>query len=293
MTEITKILMLAIFGLILGSFINAWVWRLHEQLDDDGNPKKLSKKKAEAVSISKGRSMCPHCKHQLATKDLVPVFSWLWLKGKCRYCAKPISTQYPLVELGVGLLFVLSYIFWPYNIADSGWILLVGWLFTLVPLVAMAIYDAKWYILPSRLIYIATGFYLSGLVAYTAVSGRPTIFVNSVVSGVVFFGLLGSVYLVSAVAQRKGWSSVDWLGFGDVRLSVLLGLVAGSVLNVFIALFMASVFGIIAALPSMLQKKRGMASQIPFGPFLIAGAAFALFFGNGIIGWYTTVMLGM
>lgn len=287
------IALLFVYGLIAGSFVNAWVWRLRQQLDDDGNPKKLSAKQRKAVSITHGRSMCPHCKHALAAKDLVPVFSWLLLHGKCRYCNAPIAAQYPIIELLMAILFMLSYVLWPNQLLGAEWCLLVGWLFTLVPLLALGLYDAKWFILPSGVIYIAISIYTAGLAVYTLVGGDTTVFVQAATAALLYFGLFIGIYATSAIARRKGWSSQDWLGFGDVRLAVLLGLIAGTPLNVLVALFVASLAGLVFALPAMLHKKLGMGSQIPFGPFLLFGAAFALFFGSSITNWYTTVMLGM
>src|SRR3989344_6490262 len=120
---------LIVLGLAFGSFVNALVWRLHEQ-EERAKSKEQRRKKGKAkntaklsshtsvlsskdLSILKGRSMCPSCKHGLAAKDLVPVLSWLTLRGKCRYCHKPISIQYPLVELITATLFVISYLLWP------------------------------------------------------------------------------------------------------------------------------------------------------------------------------------
>src|ERR1700677_3953472 len=111
------IFILAIVGLCLGSFVNALVWRLHGQAAEKGK-KKPNQDYLSQLSVAKGRSMCPHCKHQLANRDLIPLLSWLSLKGKCRYCAKAISPQYPLVELITALLFIASYIWWP--VALSG-----------------------------------------------------------------------------------------------------------------------------------------------------------------------------
>ena len=99
---------LIVFGLCLGSFVNALVWRLREQ-ERQLEKKKPNKKYLVELSIAKGRSMCPDCHHTLASKDLIPVLSWLSVGGKCRYCRKSISTQYPLVELATAALFVLSY----------------------------------------------------------------------------------------------------------------------------------------------------------------------------------------
>src|SRR5690606_23636863 len=107
---IVVILALIVSGLILGSFVNAFVWRLHEKKDWVG-----------------GRSECPHCHHKLAPKDLVPVLSWLSLGGKCRYCHKPIPDS-PLVELAVPVLFVLSYIFWPMGYGNESLFVFACWL---------------------------------------------------------------------------------------------------------------------------------------------------------------------
>src|SRR5579871_5847178 len=122
------IFILIVVGLAAGSFVNALVWRVHEQ---------SKKKKSAELSILKGRSMCPRCKHELAASDLIPVLSWLWLRGKCRYCQKPISPQYPVVELAVALVFVSSYFWWPGNLTDDGQkTLFTTWLWCCVGLTA-------------------------------------------------------------------------------------------------------------------------------------------------------------
>lgn len=291
--SISLLMFLFIVGIILGSFINALVWRLRQQLDDDGNYKKLSDKKTREVSIVHGRSMCPHCKHQLTAKDLVPVFSWLLLKGKCRYCHKPIAKQYPLVEGVTALLFGLSYIWWPYEFSFAGWLLFIGWLLTLIILLALAIYDAKWYILPSRLVYTGSGIYLVALGLYSIAAKSTDLLLGSLLAGAIYFTVFVTIYLMSYLANSRGWSSKDWLGFGDVRLAFLLGLVAGSPLNVFVAIFLASIIGLCFTLPSVITKKVQLSSQVPFGPFLIIGAIVALFFGGSILNWYAVSVVGM
>ena len=110
------ILIIFILGLCFGSFINAFVFRLHEKTNKQYSNINLS--------IVNGRSICPNCKHELIPLDLVPIVSWLLLKGKCRYCSKSISAQYPLVEFTTALLFLCSYIYWPYAFGASGVILL-------------------------------------------------------------------------------------------------------------------------------------------------------------------------
>jgi leader peptidase (prepilin peptidase) / N-methyltransferase len=108
---------LSILGLCLGSFVNALVWRIYQQEQAGhrekvrGRSKKNNKLSAHSsdlsrsLSILQGRSMCPSCKHELAAKDLVPILSWLQLKGRCRYCQKPISVQYPLVEVATAVMY--------------------------------------------------------------------------------------------------------------------------------------------------------------------------------------------
>ncbi|HUC95914.1 MAG TPA: prepilin peptidase, partial [Candidatus Saccharimonadia bacterium] len=137
-----------IFGLIFGSFINAFVWRINVKT------KKINKNKVE-LSILKGRSMCPDCRHQLSALDLIPLLSWVGLRGKCRYCKKPISYQYPLVELLTALLFLLSYIYWPYKLDFLGYSLFAIWLIIILYFVSLAIYDIKYKLLPNIMVYVA------------------------------------------------------------------------------------------------------------------------------------------
>src|SRR3546814_433414 len=95
--------------------------------------------------------MCLSCKHELSGIDLVPVFSWLWLRGRCRYCGARIPDT-PLAELLVPALFVLSYCFWPYALDGTAIMPFVVWLAALVALVALALYDLRWYLLPNRIV---------------------------------------------------------------------------------------------------------------------------------------------
>src|SRR5688500_7441747 len=120
-------LALAIFGLCFGSFVSALVWRLHQQTAK----KKLSAKQRQALSIVRGRSMCSPCRHELAWFDLLPLVSWLALKGRCRYCGKPIEDS-PWVEVLMAGLFVGSYLTWPHGFDGKGMVLFGFWLVFLV-----------------------------------------------------------------------------------------------------------------------------------------------------------------
>src|SRR5581483_4356225 len=124
---------LAMLGLVFGSFVNALVDRIHAK-----------------QSWVKGRSHCDHCNHVLGPLDLIPLISWLSLGGKCRYCKKPISSHNPLIELATGLWFVLSYVFWPYDLNTSAsLVFFICWLAASVGLMALLAYDALWMLLPN------------------------------------------------------------------------------------------------------------------------------------------------
>ena len=130
------IVAIVILGLCFGSFINAFVWRLHEKQD-----------------WVKGRSKCTKCNHELSAIDLIPLLSWLLLGGRCRYCHKKISIQYPIVELLTSIIFLLSYIYWPVPLAGQAVAVYILWLFVVTGLIALSIYDIRWMLLPSRIIY--------------------------------------------------------------------------------------------------------------------------------------------
>lgn len=259
---------LAVLGLILGSFVNALVWRLHE----------TEESLSERLSIVKGRSMCPKCKHELAAKDLVPVLSWLTLRGKCRYCGAPISAQYPLVELGMAGLYVASYVWWPLELHGGQVAIFVLWLALLVGLVALLIYDMRWYLLPNRIIYplaVVAGAY--ALISVVVSDSPAKAFVNLLLSVAIGGGIF---YLLFQVSKGK------WIGGGDVKLGWLLGLVVGTPGKAVLFIFLASVIGSAVSLPLMLGNKLKRNSVIPFGPFLIIGAVITVLFGSHILHWY-------
>ncbi|HUD03733.1 MAG TPA: prepilin peptidase [Patescibacteria group bacterium] len=267
------IAILAILGLAFGSFVNALVWRLHEQ----------NKSKSKKLSILYGHSMCPNCKHQLAIKDLVPVFSWVFLRGKCRYCKKPISKQYPLVELLVVVLFVVSYVAWPINL-NSNWQYLnfATWLVILVGLTALAVYDNKWMILPDKIIYPVIVFAIISTMLQFAL-GRPGKDITEVLLSVIIGG--GLFWLIYQVSLGK------WIGGGDVKLGFLLGILVAKPELALLLLFFSSILGLVWILPLMISKKITRTSKVPFGPFLIMAAMIVVLFGQHVINWYQSFIL--
>jgi len=261
------VLLLIGLGLIFGSFVNAFVWRLKEQKN----------------WVSE-RSECPHCHHVLAPKDLIPVISWLLLRGKCRYCGKPIPDS-PLTELAVPLLFVASYFFWPMELAGQGLFSFVLWLVCIVGFVVLAVYDLRWFLLPDKVVFPLIGLAFFQVLAIALVyegSARP---LAGAAAGVLTIsGLFYALYHLSKGA---------WIGFGDVKLGIVLGILAGGAVEGLLLLFVASVLGMIVSLPLVFTGKAHRRSHVPFGPFLIMALIVVQLFGPNIIDWYTgTLFLG-
>jgi prepilin signal peptidase PulO-like enzyme (type II secretory pathway) len=274
------ILILIVLGLCLGSFINALVWRLHEQekLRQKKTLKKVDKDRYAKLSILKGRSMCPDCKHELLAKDLVPVFSWLSLRGKCRYCQKSISMQYPIVEITTAVLFVLSYVLWPVKVHGLQVAIFILWLPLLIGLIALAIYDLKWLILPNRIIYPLT--YLALIMAIIDLLSGPGFF-KELLNEVLAVAIGGGIFYV-----LFQFSNGKWIGGGDVRLGGLLGLVMNTPGKSILLLFIASATGTLISLPLLMSSRLKRNSVIPFGPFLILAAIVVQLVGHFILSWY-------
>lgn len=284
------IVALVLLGLCLGSFVNALVWRLHEREVMSNELRVKSKRPphspltTRSLSIWRGRSMCPDCHHELAAKDLVPVMSWLWLKGKCRYCQRPISWQYPLVELATAGLFIVSYAFWPSQLsALSSQLLFAFWLVFLTGFMALTVYDLRWMLLPDKVVYP-----LLGLAAIMVVIKLG--FLHGGVSALTeaVYGLLiggGLFYLLFQLSGGK------WIGGGDVKLGSLLGLIVGGPASALLLLFLASLAGTMVALPLLLTGHAKRTSRLPFGPFLILAAVVVYLFGGSLIHWYKTRLL--
>jgi prepilin signal peptidase PulO-like enzyme (type II secretory pathway) len=267
------IVFLGFLGLILGSFVNALVWRVYRQ----------EKSRSKKLSITKGRSMCPECRHELAAKDLVPIFSWLSLKGKCRYCKKAISYQYPLVELGTALLFGASYIWWPVAFNTTQQAVFGLWLIILIGLMALLVYDLRWLLLPNRMIYPLSVIAVVQALVIVVTSPKPiTGLVNASLAVLIGGGIF---YVLFQISGGK------WIGGGDVRLGWLLGLLVATPARSVLYIFIASLLGTIVSLPLLFVSKLKRDSVIPFGPFLIVGAIIVVLFGQNMIDWYQQTFL--
>ena len=263
--------MLIFMGLCAGSFVNALVWRLHEQQE-------APQKKDNDLSILRGRSMCPHCHHTLAANDLVPLASWLYLRGKCRYCHASISVQYPLIEGVTALLFVGSYAFWPNTFSAAGTCFFVGWLLFVTGAVALVLYDMRWFLLPDRIVF--------PLIAIAAIESLAHAFLF----GGGWHGLAVEVLSVLCIAGPffilHAASHGTWIGFGDVKLAIALGLFVRLPLAALLVIFFAAVLGSFASIPLLLKGKTSMKAHIPFGPFLLAATYIVLLWGMPLLHWY-------
>jgi len=248
-----------IFGLIVGSFLNCIIYRLN--VDE---------------SFLKGRSFCPHCRHALSWKDLIPLLSFLSLKGKCRYCKKKISWQYPAIELATGSLFLLIFVLRSpiFNLLNF-----LSFLYLIVIscfLIIIFVYDLRHYLILDKVIYPAIAvtliYHIFGLESFIFN------FLPAAVGATLFFL---AIYLIS-----KG----KWLGFGDVKLAFFLGLLVGFP-NILLALFLSFFIGAIIGVGLIVLKGKNLKTEVPFAPFLVIGTFLALFWGDTIINWYLSLII--
>jgi len=244
-------LVIFLSGLAIGSFLNVVIFR-------------LGKKK----SFWSGRSFCPKCKKKIFWYDNIPLASFLLLGGHCRHCKKQISWQYPLVELASGLIGVGLY--WQNGLSLKFLALSIFSYFLLV----IFVYDLRYYLILDRLTVPAMVLAL----LFNLYFGFG--FWNLIIAAIIGGGFFAIQFFVS---------SGKWVGDGDIRLGLLMGLMLGWKL-LLVALFLAYLVGAIIGLVLIGLKKKKMSSQLPFGPFL-AGATFVtLIWGQNLLNWYLNLI---
>ncbi|MEK9135255.1 MAG: prepilin peptidase [Patescibacteria group bacterium] len=248
------VIFIFVFGLMVGSFLNCVIYRLEQ-----------------GKSFLRGRSFCPNCKHQLSWQDLIPIFSFLILGGKCRYCSQKISWQYPLVELFTGIIF-LSILLTNSNIYAMAYLLLVSCFFIII-----FVYDLKHYIIPDKVVFPAIGVALAYDLLRFDLLGRSNLLASA-------FGAAGFFLAIVLISRGKG------MGIGDIKLAFLMGLFLGWP-NIIVALFLAIFLGAIMGIGLIISGKKTLKSEVPFGPFLTIGAFSALFWGEKIINFYFNLFL--
>jgi len=264
-------LFIFIFGLVIGSFLNCLIWRLYKE---------------EGIW---NRSYCPACRGQIAWYDNIPVLSFILLGGKCRHCQGKISWQYPIVELVIGILFVLSFYFnfrfsiFPGLAERSGagdfrlflnsdflFLTLRGW-FIIAVMMVIFIYDLRWNLILDKVTLPAC------LVVFILNLILGISWLNLIVSGAIGGGFFLSQFLVS-----RG----KWIGGGDIRLGLLMGLALGQASHLILAILLAYFVGSIIGLGLIISKKKKWGSEIPLGVFLSSATILTVFLGERIINWY-------
>lgn len=287
MNEFIVYVALVLFGVCMGSFAGATVWRLRaRQLESDKknkesyDPKEYKRlKKLLGKKSLEDRSCCLECGYELKWYDLIPLVSWISLRGKCRSCRHSIGWFEPLMEVGVAAFFVLSYLLWPFDLTSGLQIAhFVLWLIAGVIMAVLFAYDLKWYLLPDKysIALAVVGLAVVGVVAAGSQDVGQTLLTAAASVGVLA-GLYGVLYVVS-----KG----RWVGFGDVKLNIGLGLLLLDWKLAIVALFLANLIGCFIAIPLLASKKLKPGAHIPFGPMLISGTIIAWFFGTQLLEWY-------
>jgi len=263
-----------IFGLIIGSFLNVVIYRLEN-----------------GEKIVNDRSRCLSCKHTLNWFDLIPILSFILLKSKCRYCNNKISWQYPLVEIGTGILFVIVFSI-QYSVFSIFHLLF--WFYITAVLIIIFAYDLKHYIIPDKVIYPAiiittifrlfSEFIIDNNIQYS-IFNIQSIF-NFQFSNFIFAAFVASFFFYSIIVLTKG----KGMGGGDVKLAFLMGLLLGWPV-ILLSIFLSFIFGSIIGIYLILIGKKKMGSMIPFGPFLIVGTFIGIFWGERIIEWYLNMII--
>jgi len=242
----------AILGLAVGSFLNVVIYRVPRQL-----------------SIVRPRSACPTCSNLISNRDNIPLLSWIMLRGRCRHCHSRISVRYPLVELTTGILFTLTA--WRVGAHLD----LIAFLILDASLLALALIDLEMLLLPRSIVYPTLICVGSVLLISAAVDQQwHRLFVAALCS-MAWFAVF---FVMNLVSPRS-------LGFGDVRLSPLLGLTLGwlGIGEVFLGFFAANLVGAVIGVTLIATKRMRRDQPVPYGVFLAIGTIFTVLLGPMVL----------
>ncbi|MEA5095470.1 MAG: prepilin peptidase [Sedimentibacter saalensis] len=250
-------LLILIYGLIIGSFLNVCIYRI-----------------PRGESIAWPGSHCPTCSHSLSWYDNIPLFSYLVLKGKCRYCRTNISAQYPLVESLNAFLYIIMYFRFGFGI-DFIFYSLVSSV-----LAAITFIDLKEMIIPDSLVL--------SILVLSVIHKTVNYFLYGISPELIssFLGLLvaGGLFTAIVLISRGG------MGGGDVTLMGALGFVLGFK-NILLNIFVSFVLGAIISIVLLAAKIKTRKDPIPFGPFIVLGFFITSLWGKVIINWYLNILL--
>ncbi len=265
---------LGIFGLLIGSFLNVVIFRLPKMMQresdnyiahETGQPLPH----ATAYNLVVPRSACPHCGHQISALENIPVISYLAIGGKCRGCKAPISIRYPIVELVSGVL--AAAMIWHFGSGIAG---LSAMIFCFL-LIAMTMIDADTHLLPDDL---TLSLLWLGLVVN--LNGTFTSLPSAVIGAVAGYLSLWSIYWVFKLITGK-----EGMGYGDFKLLAALGAWMGwSMLPVIILL--SSAVGAVIGVAMIILAKMGKDTPLPFGPYLAGAGLIALIWGKQLTQLY-------
>jgi len=255
MTGEGHVVVAALFGALIGSFLNVCIYRLPHR-----------------ESIIHPRSRCLQCKATIAWYDNIPLLSFLWLRGRCRACRTRIAWRYPLVEA----LNAASYGFiaWRFGVSPTALVYAV----LLSALIVVSFIDMDHMIIPNVITYPGMAL---GLVAGMIILPRWW-------EGILGF-LLGGGYLYFMMVISPYLFKKEGMGMGDVKLLAMIGAIVGWELVIVIIILAASL-GSIVGLTLIAIRKLGRRQLIPFGPYLCIGAVVAMFYGTEILDWYGALL---
>ena len=246
--------LVALLGLAIGSFLNVVIYRV-----------------PRGESLVSPASQCPSCGAAIRARHNVPVFGWLWLRGRCADCRAPISFRYPLVELGTGLLFVAVTV----RLDHLGLLsALPAYLYFAATGIALALIDLDVQRLPNSIVLPSYPVVAALLAVAAGVHGSWSPLLRAVIGGAILFAF----YFALAFAYPAG------MGFGDVKLAGILGAVLAylSWRVLVVGAFGGFVLGAVVGLVVLVSGRGGRKTALPFGPFMIAGALIAIFAGSSI-----------
>ncbi|WP_421120213.1 prepilin peptidase [Aquihabitans daechungensis] len=254
------LVLLALFGLAIGSFLNVVIVRVPSN-----------------ESLLRPPSKCPLCEHEIQPRDNIPIVSWLLLKGKCRHCSEPIPAGYPLVEAANMVLWILAGI----RFGVSAEVVPYALLFSV--LLALSVIDLELYILPNKITYpsILVSLVAIPLLSVVATDDPAAAMLGAAIGAIGFAGFLLVLLLAWELLLRK-----EGMGMGDVKLAILLGLWIGYInpLLCLFALIASSVIGLIVGIGILVVRRESR--PFPFGPWLALGSILVILFSSPILGIY-------
>ncbi len=249
---ILESILIFIVGISIGSFLNAVIWRLHTK-----------------EGFLKGRSYCPKCKAHIRAKDLVPLLSFILLRGKCRDCQKNISWQYPIIELLTGLAFLI--LFFKFSLSDIFFIYCIYVSFLMI----VFVFDLKHYMILDRVMLPA---------AVVAFIGG--LFLNIGLTSLIIGAIIGGGFFLLQFSLSRG----KWIGGGDIRLGAVMGLMLGWD-KLLAALFLSYLIGSVTGIFLIGSGRKKWQSRLPFGVFLTSATFVIFIWGDEVIRWYTDLLI--